>query len=356
MLKKFFHKILPSFFKKTNSLVLFINIAPWKRFIFNNMFSPNHVVKYLPLNKNIVLIEKELVKFNDIKIIIWGYPNYEFYDSLENFIKKTQSKIIRVEDGFVRSFGLGVDHIAPRSICFDSRSLYFNSKICSDLEFMISNKDKYLTTKLINDAQKFRKIFIDLEITKYNLNKTNLANKLYGDKTNLKRVLCIGQCEKDASIAYGSPKIKTNLELCRIAREENPTAQIIFKQHPDEVGKRNILEEISKYCDLVIIENMSLNDSLTGVDIVYTISSLFGFEALLRDVKVRTLGVPFYSGYGLTSDYINHTNRNVKLTIDELFAFVYLIYPTYIDVDGNKIPYEECFNYFIEQKKLMSKS
>lgn len=99
---------------------------------------------------------------------------------------------------------------------------------------------------------------------------------------------------------------------------------------------------------------MKFNCGTSDVDIVYTISSLFGFEALIRNVKVRTLGIPFYAGYGLTSDYVICKRRNISLNLDEIFALVYLVYPIYINENGGKISYKECFEYFIKQKKQYS--
>ncbi len=37
---------------------------------------------------------------------------------------------------------------------------------------------------------------------------------------------------------------------------------------------------------------------------VYTVSSQFGFEALLAGCKVTCFGVPFYAGWGLTDDRV----------------------------------------------------
>ena len=41
---------------------------------------------------------------------------------------------------------------------------------------------------------------------------------------------------------------------------------------------------------------------LDQVDVVFTLTSTYGFEALLRGVAVTTLGAPFYAGWGLTRD------------------------------------------------------
>ena len=45
-----------------------------------------------------------------------------------------------------------------------------------------------------------------------------------------------GQVESDASIKFGSPVVKTNLELLQAVREQNPGAWVVYKPHPDVVA------------------------------------------------------------------------------------------------------------------------
>ena len=66
------------------------------------------------------------------------------------------------------------------------------------------------------------------------------------------------------------------------------------------------------------------------VDEVHTLTSLTGFEALLRGVKVTCYGNPFYAGWGLTADKNQITRRVRKLKLDELVAGALILYPTYI--------------------------
>ena len=52
-------------------------------------------------------------------------------------------------------------------------------------------------------------------------------------------MLVPGQVEDDASIRWGAPGVKTNLELLRAARAAEPDAWIVYKPHPDtEAGTR----------------------------------------------------------------------------------------------------------------------
>ena len=67
-------------------------------------------------------------------------------------------------------------------------------------------------------------------------------------------------------------------------------------------------------------------------DEVHVNTSLAGFEALLRNKKVTTYGVPFYAGWGLTQDLGPvPSRRTARRDIDELVAAALLIYPRYLD-------------------------
>src|SRR5205814_1717063 len=45
--------------------------------------------------------------------------------------------LIRVEDGFIRSVGLGSDFLPPASLVFDSRGMYYDPRVRSDLEILL---------------------------------------------------------------------------------------------------------------------------------------------------------------------------------------------------------------------------
>ena len=74
----------------------------------------------------------------------------------------------------------------------------------------------------------------------------------------------------------------------------------------------------------------SAPDCLDWADHVVTITSLMGFEALMRGKRVTTLGRPFYSGWGLTDD-LAPPGRTRGLSLEELIAAALILYPRYID-------------------------
>jgi capsular polysaccharide export protein len=82
-----------------------------------------------------------------------------------------------------------------------------------------------------------------------------------------------------------------------------------------------------------IEEDASLAKCLEAADEVHVMTSLVGFEALLRGLDVHAYGQPFYAGWGLTTDNHPLARRTRKLSIEELVAGTYLLYPRYLNRD-----------------------
>ncbi|MDB5316990.1 MAG: capsular biosynthesis protein [Rhodospirillales bacterium] len=64
---------------------------------------------------------------------------------------------------------------------------------------------------------------------------------------------------------------------------------------------------------------------------MHTITSLTGFEALLRGKRVACHGMPFYSGWGLTEDRQVLPRRVRRLSLDALVAGALIAYPRCMD-------------------------
>jgi capsular polysaccharide export protein len=114
-----------------------------------------------------------------------------------------------------------------------------------------------------------------------------------------------------------------------------PDAYIIYKPHPDvEAGHRvgRIAESVAlKFADEVI-HDVPIGALIDLVDEVHVNTSLAGFEALLRGRAVVTHGVPFFAGWGLTTDLGSvPARRTARRTLDELVVATLLVYPRYLD-------------------------
>ena len=66
------------------------------------------------------------------------------------------------------------------------------------------------------------------------------------------------------------------------------------------------------------------------IDALHVLTSLAGFEALLRGVEVHCWGLPFYAGWGLTRDRERTPRRSRHLSLDALVHAALIDYPRYV--------------------------
>jgi capsular polysaccharide export protein len=245
---------------------------------------------------------------------------------------------IQVEDGFIRSVGLGAALAKPYSWVFDRRGIYYDARSASDLEHILQTG--VFDPSILARASLLQEQIITFGISKYNLRKTRAARrdvaalqKAREDHPTCSFLLVIGQVELDASIRYGGVDVLTNAALLRVVREQHPDAFIVYKTHPDIAKSVRFsggsTADHQKTYDLAVSE-ISLIDCFQWVDSLHTISSLSGFEALIRGAPVYCYGLPFYAGWGLTTDRSSCERRTRKLTLAELIAGSLILYPTYI--------------------------
>ena len=240
----------------------------------------------------------------------------------------TTNTDFRVEDGFVRSRGLGAELVPALSLCLDQRGIYYDPTRASDLESLLQNGRELRRDQLIR-VEKLIARLIKNNISKYNLTGTA------SDLPQGYRILVPGQVEDDASIELGADEVRTNLDLLRNVRANHPDAIILYKPHPDVIAglrKGHIDPETAlEFCDQ-ILENANIADLLYQVDGIHTITSLTGFEAFLRGRDVTTYGAPFYAGWGLTTDLgKTPARRQRQITVEELVHRTLIDYPRYWD-------------------------
>jgi capsular polysaccharide export protein len=236
-----------------------------------------------------------------------------------------------VEDGFIRSVGLGADCVPPLSIVVDHAGIYFDPAQPSDLETILLQGG--FDAETLDRAARLRRIIVEQGISKYAVDSGASQRRC----TDRRHILVTGQVEDDRSVQSGGGPVQTNLELLRRARANAPDAYILYKPHPDvEAGHRKgiIRDQIALGLADEIVRDEAIGALIAMVDEVHVNTSLAGFEALLRGRAVTTYGVPFYAGWGLTTDLGSvPTRRNIRRTLDELVAAALLIYPRYLDPD-----------------------
>lgn len=234
----------------------------------------------------------------------------------------------RMEDGFLRSSGLGSDLHMPLSLVLDKTGIYYDARRTSDLETLLSQSA--LRADERERALALQQTLVSGRLSKYNLGKRWLRPI----EAEGKRLLLVpGQVENDASIATGTFTIQSNLALLRTVRERNPDAYIVYKPHPDVLaGNRPghiAADEAAQLADCVAMD-ADIIDCITACDELHTMTSLSGFEALMHGKTVYCYGLPFYAGWGLTHDEHTCPRRNRALTLADLIYQTLVVYPTYI--------------------------
>ena len=73
---------------------------------------------------------------------------------------------------------------------------------------------------------------------------------------------------------------------------------------------------------------------LNACDRLATLTSLTGFEALMRGKPVSVYGRPFYAGWGLTDDKLTFERRTRRASLQSLIHAALIGYPVYVTPDG----------------------
>ncbi|EJQ2007446.1 capsular polysaccharide biosynthesis protein [Cronobacter sakazakii] len=257
--------------------------------------------------------------------VVWGTAGEARWQSTA---QARGMPVWRMEDAFLRSVGLGSDLFAPLSLVLDKRGLYYDATRASDLEIALNRV--HLTPAEEARAAALRRQIIESRVSKYNAGSAwRLPASAWG-----RRILLVpGQVSDDASLVGGTQGIRTIAALLRMVRARNPQAYIVFKPHPDVAcGNRQgepSARDALRWADCLATQ-ADIVDVLEQVDEVHTLTSLAGFEALLRGKAVCCYGMPFYAGWGLTHDEYPCPRRTRRLTLNALIHTTLIDYPFYL--------------------------
>lgn len=235
----------------------------------------------------------------------------------------------RVEDGFLRSRGLGAALHPPGSVVLDRSGIYYDATKVSDLETLLATHD--FPDALVARAGRLRRRISAAGVTKYGPQSGAMLDLPPGRRT----ILAIGQVDDDLSVQTGGAGVAGNLDFLARVRRAEPDAWIVYRPHPDvQAGHRkgHLSDSVVlKHADRIDI-GAPLMELVQAVDEVHVLSSLTGFEALMRERPVTVHGMPFYAGWGLTRDLSQPLARRGRtLTLDQLVAATLILYPRYID-------------------------
>jgi capsular polysaccharide export protein len=238
--------------------------------------------------------------------------------------------VARVEDGFLRSRGLGAGLHPPGSVVVDRTGIYYNARRPSDLETLLATHD--FPPALVERARCLRVRVCATGVTKYGQDGGQMIELPAGRRT----VLAIGQVDDDESVRLGGAGVDGNLDFLTRVRRAEPDAWIIYRPHPDvQAGHRkgHVSDaQVLAHADVIDRGGAPLMELVQAVDEVHVLSSLTGFEALMRGCSVTVHGMPFYAGWGLTRDLAKPVARRGRpLSLDQLVAAALILYPRYLD-------------------------
>ncbi|MCF6243631.1 MAG: capsular polysaccharide biosynthesis protein [Sulfurovum sp.] len=237
---------------------------------------------------------------------------------------------VLLEDGFIRSIGLGVTGSPSFSIVEDNLGIYYDATVPSKLENIFNSYNFTYDITLMNTAKEAMQLIRQYQISKYN-NAPNIEDDFFSNDRS-EKVLIIAQTEGDASLEFGFAYKFTTMQMINDAMQENPQASVYIKIHPDvHIGKKKSdisIDEIPKDC-IILDENINPIALLKNFTKVYTKTSGMGMEALILGLEVHCYGLPYYAGWGLTIDKQTCDRRKRRLKTDELFAGAYILYTRY---------------------------
>lgn len=303
-----------------------VGISLWKRAIIRSFFRfPNcrlHFYRTLSDLKKVPMTENS-------RLLVWGAGKTEQIA----FAQQRQLPLLRMEDGFIRSVGLGSNLVPPLSLVIDDLGIYFDATRPSRLEYLLQNTD--FTDEYRAMGEQLIQRLVEQRVGKYNVGSAS-----FSVDTSKRKILVPGQVEDDASIRLGAPQINKNLALLKQVREDNPDAYVIYKPHPDVISGNRVGdipdEQALAYADKIESEANILH-CIDAVDEVHTMTSLAGFEALLRGKQVYCYGSPFYAHWGLTHDYLSLSRRQRKLELSELVYATLVLYPQYVHPESRNM-------------------
>jgi capsular polysaccharide export protein len=296
--------------------------APWKRETVSPLLWSGRPVPFLPPRENLLttLPARALVA-------VWkARVPADFLAVLE----AGPWHIVEIEDGFIRSAGLGADCVPPLSIVMDDLGVHYDPTRANHLENLLSAGS--FTSEELERGARLRRWLVEEGVSKYRVGAGAALPRPGGDR---RHILVVGQVEDDRSILMGGGAVRSNLELLRRVRILAPDAFIVYRPHPDvEAGHRRgavATEIVRQFADRIDARS-PISALIAMVDEVHVITSLAGFEALLHGKTVTTHGTPFFAGWGLTRDLSPTPARRGKaLTLDQLTTAVLLVYPRYLD-------------------------
>jgi capsular polysaccharide export protein len=255
---------------------------------------------------------------------------------------------VLLEDGFVR--GVGRDD-PPLALILDHLGTYYDATAPSALEQAIAAG--------IGDMEAARARALAGLWREGGVSKYNHAPDYIGTLPE-DFVLVVDQTFGDLSVRLGLADERRFAAMLAAALAENPASEIVVKVHPDVFARarRGWLALAAPLPSRVTVIGSDCHPArlLDAARAVYTVTSLMGFEALLRGKPVRCFGMPFYAGWGLTLDDLPAPGRRGEARFEALVHGALVTQSRYVDpASGEPWQAEQAIAHVAAARRAMAR-
>jgi len=261
------------------------------------------------------------------------------------------AKYLLAEYGLISSMHLPSEKKFDFSLILDDRGIFYDTTQGSMIENILCSDPDILAPRSRMRAAGLMAYIRDNHITKYN----NSPDIILPARKKSKRILVVDQTAGDYSILLGQCDKYSFQDMLAFALQQ-PDAEVVLKLHPETaVGAKPGNFDPDQYHDsanlTVISHQCNIISLIKQVDEVYVMSSGVGFDALITGKPVRCFGVPFYAGWGLTTDMTPVMNKRRNLTVEALFAGIYFKYTMFFHPESRtECEMEDCLEWISNHK------
>lgn len=304
----------------------------------------NKTNEYLPelLNaKKLIVPKNDKVARTCAGFVQWGILESESKQRLRQYAAKLNRPLAYIEDGFIRSLGLGLSQEPGRSIILDDLAFYYDATKPSRLETTLNSPGNIGFWKRWQ-AKRAIAFITKHRVSKYNNAPDELPESLAA-RTGRHRILLIDQRAGDASIA-GALASEENFRRMLEKAFERTDAEVVVKIHPDALcpGKSSAISPLLAAYEgndrlTIVSEGVNPYCLFAAVDEVYVVASGMGFEALMAGKPVTCFGVPYYAGWGVTTDAVTAPRRTRRRSMEEIFFVAWMQMSRYVDPKSRRI-------------------
>ncbi len=106
------------------------------------------------------------------------------------------------------------------------------------------------------------------------------------------------QVHDDTQLRFNSPIVKSMDDILDMfyekIKQEFPNHEVVIKEHPYDLGRHDYSDLKRRYPDILWLKKHDVNELLEKADVVITVNSSVGLQAIARHKKVLILGDCFY--------------------------------------------------------------